>query len=142
MENRRKAIICDLDGTLCLFEKEDKSKAHYRSPYDSGRCGSDLVNQAVLEVVNRFPVIFVSGREDKFRPETLKWLEMHNIAHLGLYMRETGDFRKDNIIKREIFYQHIKLYYEVLFVLDDRDQVVKMWREEGLVCFQVAEGNF
>ena len=27
-------------------------------------------------------------------------------------------------------------------VLDDRNQVVKMWRENGLTCLQVAEGDF
>ena len=33
--------------------------------------------------------------------------------------------------------------YDVAGVLDDRDQVVKMWRNElGLTCLQVAEGNF
>ena len=31
---------------------------------------------------------------------------------------------------------------EILFVLDDRSQVVKMWRELGLTCLQVADGNF
>ena len=27
-------------------------------------------------------------------------------------------------------------------VFDDRQQVVDMWRANGLTCFQVAEGNF
>ncbi len=31
---------------------------------------------------------------------------------------------------------------DVLCVFDDRDKVVKMWRENGLSCLQVAEGNF
>ena len=31
---------------------------------------------------------------------------------------------------------------DILCVFDDRDKVVKMWRDSGLTCFQVAEGNF
>ena len=27
-------------------------------------------------------------------------------------------------------------------VFDDRNQVVDMWRKNGLTCFQVADGNF
>jgi len=27
-------------------------------------------------------------------------------------------------------------------VFDDRQQVVDMWRQNGLTCFQVADGNF
>jgi hypothetical protein len=32
--------------------------------------------------------------------------------------------------------------FDVQFVLDDRDQVVEMWRAMGLTCLQVAPGNF
>ena len=30
----------------------------------------------------------------------------------------------------------------VAMVFDDRNQVVDMWRQNGLTCFQVADGNF
>ena len=59
-----------------------------------------------------------------------------------LYMRLPNDLRKDSIVKQEIYEMCIKDKYNVLFVLDDRDQVVNMWREQGLKCLQVAEGNF
>ena len=31
---------------------------------------------------------------------------------------------------------------DVFLVVDDRDKVVKMWRDLGLNTFQVAPGNF
>ena len=31
---------------------------------------------------------------------------------------------------------------DIVCVFDDRDKVVKMWRDNGLTCFQVAEGAF
>lgn len=141
--DKPRAVICDLDGTLSLFEKQDKSSAYYRNPYDASTCDNDLLNSAVKYVLDACDnVILLSGREEKYRPQTELFLDKHEIARVGLFMRSTGDFRKDSIVKQELYNTHVKDKYYVLFVLDDRDQEVKMWREIGLTCFQVAEGNF
>jgi hypothetical protein len=137
-----KVIICDIDGTLALLGDRDR--------YDP-TTGEDLLNNPIANILkvynnqNLFPVelVLVSGREDKYRDITEKWLTKHGITHYkGLYMRKTGDFRKDTIVKKELYEKYIKGKYDVLFVLDDRDQVVRMWRDEGLTCLQVAYGNF
>ena len=57
-------------------------------------------------------------------------------------MRTPKDNRKDCIIKRELFDAHIKGKYYIDFVLDDRNQMVDLWRSMGLTCLQVADGNF
>jgi hypothetical protein len=31
---------------------------------------------------------------------------------------------------------------KILFVVEDRNRVVEMWRSEGLVCLQCAPGEF
>jgi hypothetical protein len=59
-----------------------------------------------------------------------------------LFMRKQHDNRADWIVKKELFVDEISNIYDVKFVLDDRQQVVDMWRSLGLTCFQVAEGNF
>ena len=131
-------IICDLDGTLAILNG--------RSPYDASTCDQDLINQPVLDVINRFKsthkIFFFSGREDKYKDQTIKFLEKCGIEEYVLEMRKTGDFRKDNIVKKEMYEEHIRDLFNVLFVLDDRNQVVELWRDLGLTCFQVAEGNF
>jgi len=142
MENRLKVVICDLDGTLCLFEKEDKTQPHYRNPYNASTCDNDLLNEVVAGIIKDKRVIFVSGREDKYIAPTERFLNTHNLKPLALLMRRTGDFRKDSIVKKEIYEAFIKPFYDVEFVLDDRNQVVEMWREQGLICLQVADGNF
>lgn len=87
-------------------------------------------------------IVFVSGREAAYEEPTRKFLVKHGIKYDKLIMRKTGDHRKDAIIKAEIYEEYIKGHYNVLFVLDDRDQVVAMWRGKGLTCFQVDYGNF
>ena len=57
-------------------------------------------------------------------------------------MRRTYDRRKDCVIKMEIFEQYINNIYFVEFCIDDRTQVVELWRSLGLTCLQVADGNF
>jgi uncharacterized HAD superfamily protein len=134
-----KAIIVDIDGTLA-----DKGERH---PFDYDQVDKDTPRKAIVTLVqylyNYFDVLILSGREDSCEKKTKAWLKKHDIPNNALYMRKTGDHRTDCIIKKEIFDEHIKDKYEILFVLDDRDQVVKMWREElGLDCLQVNYGDF
>ena len=134
-----KAVICDLDGTLALLNG--------RNPYDASTCEQDLLNKPVSVLVEAlqchgYKIIFVSGRFDTHRKETEQWLKNHNIKYHKLFMRQADDKRRDSIIKRELYEKEIKPNYNVEIVLDDRNQVVAMWRETGLTCLQVAEGNF
>jgi len=57
-------------------------------------------------------------------------------------MREAQDTRKDSIVKQELYQKYVQDKYNVSFILDDRQQVVDMWRSFGLTVFQVAEGDF
>lgn len=134
-----KAIICDIDGTLADMGK--------RIPYDFENVDKDEVKHATAEAVRVFHnagyrIILLSGREDSSKVKTISWLKKNDIPFHELYMRKTHDRRKDAIIKRELYENHVKNLYEVLLVLDDRDQVVKMWRDLGLTCFQVDYGDF
>jgi predicted kinase len=135
-----KAIICDLDGTLALIGDRD--------PYDASKSDEDGLNEAVASVLklfalNGYKIILLSGREDIFREPTVRFLTKFAIPYHHLWMRRTKDFRKDAVIKREIFDREIGGKYYVEFVLDDRDQVVAMWRQNlQLNCFQVNYGNF
>ena len=54
-------------------------------------------------------------------------------------MRNAEDKRSDKDVKEEILEKHINKS-SVWFVLDDRDAVVEMWRENGLCCLQAQEG--
>lgn len=135
-------VIFDLDGTLAHI--------HDRSPYDGKSCGSDLVNNSIVKLLNKYyydeqeflEVVILSGRNGESKPETEKWLADNKIYHHQLHMRKPGDSRKDSIIKKEIFDEHIKDKYNVLFVVDDRQQMVDTWRSMGLTCLQCNYGDF
>lgn len=134
------AIICDLDGTLAIINN--------RSPFDGLKVENDLLNKPIAEIVKLYyslgvKVIFMSGREEVSRIPTLTWLENNRISFHELFMRKSADNRKDSIIKKELYQEYIKDKYYVKFVLDDRNQVVDLWRIElGLPCLQVNYGDF
>lgn len=134
-------VIVDIDGTLALRTGD-------RSPFDWGRVGEDAPNPPVVDLVRminaagRHQVILMSGRDEVCRPQTEAWLLDNGIPWAELHMRPARNNQKDSIVKEALYHQHVEAHSEVAFVLDDRDQVVKMWRGLGLTVFQVAEGDF
>ena len=137
-----KAILCDIDGTLALLGD--------RNHYDP-TTGEDLLNYPIANILQVYDnqtlfevsLILITGREDKYREHTVDWLRRNQIVHYQeLLMRRTNDFRKDYVIKKELYSKDIKGKFDVLFALEDRDQVVKMWRDLGITCLQVAYGTF
>ena len=134
-----RAILVDIDGTL--------AHKHDRNAYDYRHVDKDECDMIIAELVNQlyrlhYTIIIVSGREDSCQDLTISWLKKHMVDYHHLYMRKSKDMRKDSVVKKEIYDNFIKDHYSVLFVLDDRNQVVEMWREIGLKCLQVAEGDF
>ena len=136
------AWIVDIDGTLALH-------SHHRDPYEWRSADKDLPNIPVVVAVQALAmhssvaaIIAVSGRHEKARQLTMRWLEDHEVPFARLLMRADGDNRSDEIVKEELFRTQIEPCYTIGGVIDDRARVVAMWRRLGLVCFQVAEGNF
>ena len=60
----------------------------------------------------------------------------------NLWMRKDDDYRKDSIVKEEMFFEHVNDKYTVELVMEDRHQCVRLWRDLGLPCFQVNWGKF
>lgn len=87
-------------------------------------------------------VILVSGRDESCRKETMEWLDMYGVEYNMLFMRPKDDYRKDTIVKREIYQNEIEGKFNVLAVYDDRLQVLDMWYEQGIFTFNVNQGQF
>lgn len=141
------AIICDLDGTLALFGD--------KNPYERDFI-NDRLNEAVdliirnymahnvVDNLNRNLIIF-SGRSDRFKDETKQWLNKYWITPSIFEMRTEAEEKaqiKDVKVKERMFESFIRGKYNIDFVLDDRNQVVELWRKLGLTCLQVADGDF
>lgn len=144
--DKPKAVIFDVDGTL--------AKMVGRSPYDLEKCGTDIPNLMVVSYAKMlhsqgYKIIVVSGRESGTKDEptryygmTSKWIEEQSIHADEHLQRAQGDSRSDMIVKEEIFWRDIAPNYDVKLAVDDRAQVVEMWRRVGVECWQVDHGDF
>lgn len=149
------AIIVDLDGTLARHEG-------IRDPYDAERCDEDelsTVVEAVLfgyaltmhQAAWDYKVIFLSGRKatPSVKAKTEQWLSNKlalasddadyyvGIKH-ELYMREDGDSRPDFVVKHELFQENIAGKYNILFAIDDRKSIIRLWEEMGIETLAVS----
>jgi FMN phosphatase YigB (HAD superfamily) len=145
MSNRPLAIICDLDGTLANIDH--RMHLFHEKKWDEFQ--EAMVNDAVniwcqeIMVNLDYPLILISGRSEKYRIHTMRWLS--DIGHYfgdRIYLREDNNNEQDAFFKKRIYETKIKDKYDVLFVLEDRTQCVQMWRELGLVCLQCAKGDY
>lgn len=156
--NEIKAVVCDLDGTMADVEHRRKfvrpddmpEGKKFRPNWEKffEEMVNDPVNEWCREAVSlmseRYPIVYATGRPGDYRSHTEMWLEEKGLKFPGckLFTRLEGDCRKDSIVKEIILEFEIKTRYNILFVLDDRKQVVDMWRSHGYTVLQCDEGNF
>ena len=140
-ETLKQALIVDIDGTLAFMDG--------RGAYDDAGIDTDKPNSPIVKLINNLSgshyVIVVSGRQGTkvCKDATMEWLRDRLCSSFELLMRAEGDVRKDSVVKKEIYEQHIEGKYYIDWVFDDRDQTVEMWRKElNLPCLQVNYGNF
>lgn len=151
-------IVFDLDGTLSIVGDRLKYLEGPKKDWDAfyEACGEDKVNEPIAKIyksildsywatnfegtVKDLPII-VTGRRESTRDATLLWLNMNNlnISSERLFMRKDGDLRQDTIVKPELV---ANFFNDIEMIFEDRNSMVKKWRELGLTCLQVAEGNF
>lgn len=150
--NKLECVIFDIDGTLAntshrlhFLTQEKKDWDGFYAECKNDKPISEMVNLLNL-ILTECPVVFVTGRPEKCREDTLEWLE-HNTDvsftdyKVELYMRKDGDHRPDWQVKEEIL-KELQKDFEIHMVFEDRKQVVDMWRRNGIRCLQVDEGDF
>ncbi len=147
--SKEKAIIVDLDGTLCDVEhrvhhvrSKPKNWHAFNSAMDEDKSYFWCLELIAAMKARGYKILFVTGRDENFRSNTEAWLKKHLVSYDTLYMRRAQDFREDSDVKEEIYHQEIEKTTQVLFVVDDRKSVVERWRKMGLTCLQCAPGDF
>lgn len=146
----KKAIIFDIDGTLAdlthrlhLIKQDtpDWDAFHLSCAADEVIQPTATVYQILQKYMDKCSFILCTGRSEVARDLTETWLRIHALNSDHLMMRREGDHRPDTEVKREML-ATIRGFFDPVLVFEDRASVVEMWREEGLKCFQVAEGDF
>lgn len=166
MNEERRNVICDLDGTIAL----DHHRCHYLHDSDcpkrtsaSGKCsclpgqkrdwksyfaacGGDAPCEPIISLLHMLKhshVIWIlSGRSMSAFDETDDWLERHDVPYHHLQMRGQDDRTDDHLLKLK-WAEHLGLSpANTAMVFEDRQRVVDAWRAKGFLVLQVAAGNF
>ena len=148
-------FLFDIDGTLAKIdhrlkyiqqETPDWAAFYANASYDEPIW--EVITVARCLNMEGQRVFMSTGRTESIRELTMAWLRKFRIPVEALYMRRDGDHREDFEVKSEILDNILKAYpqyipYNIIAgAFEDRQQVVKMYRERGLRVFQVAEGKF
>jgi hypothetical protein len=137
-------IITDLDGTIADHEhRVHLAQARAWEEYHFF-AHKDPVHEGVVSLLNLFwhhdyEIVIITGRPEKWRGETEKWLARNNVSFDKLHMRSNLCFEPDEVMKEQI-YQENYLGRDVLFALDDQHHIVRMWSNRGIDCWQVRKG--
>ncbi len=161
-------VICDIDGTLMNVEDRRVFAVENKRPEDNKMNWDVFLDPENMEKYDRpnwdvvflikklmstgSTIIFTSARNERHRDVSIKQIvhgcnismAVTTYSNKGnrLYLRRDGDFRGDEITKKEIFEKILTDGFRPQLAFDDRDRVVSMWRSIGLPCFQVREGKF
>ena len=167
---QKNVVIFDLDGTLAnIDERREQSmksdgKLDWDIFFDADNIKLDIPNAPVIKCAQMFHndgfrIIIFSGRNDRSFHTTETWLKEHNVPFDLLVMRPDkfkdkswpvadGNpatpamrFMPDEKLKKAMLDTFVNKD-NVFCIFDDRKKVVDMWRQEGLTCFEVEEGNF
>lgn len=116
----------------------------------------------MLDSPTDFRVIFITGRKESSRQMTYEWLTDGSCEHRAyavamwrrlseyqgrtvgpiLYMRSEDDRRPSHVTKRDLLHKARADGFDPKLAFEDRKSDAAMWRSEGLLCCQVAEGDY
>ena len=156
--------ISEVPGKRVNENGHNVPKLNWSVFFDANNIQLDEPNEPVIKMAQMFAkdgfrIVIFSGRNDRSFHTTEDWLATHNVPHDLLVMRpdkfqedswpiadgnpatKEMRFMPDEILKKEMLDTFVDIE-DVFLVVDDRDKVVKMWRDLGLNTFQVAPGNF
>lgn len=151
---QKECIIFDIDGTLANVEHRRHYLPNWNAFFEAMK--DDTPNEDIFSLLwsipkEDFDIFICSGRPEEYRAITEQWLEDNSVGeYKELMMRPSKEFDKDSngnrhsdvVIKRRMLKDIQSRGYNVRYVVDDRQQVVDMWREEGITCLQCAPGDF
>lgn len=147
-ENMKKVWIFDIDGTLA----DNEHRQHFlegKKNWDAffAEQDKDEPYQPVIDVLHALAndrpgdaVIIVTARDERFREDSLKWINRHIpwISDDHMFMRPLGDRGDDNVMKVNIIKEWLAANpgYQVGAIFDDRHRIIDAFREEGWYTFE------
>ena len=145
----RNYYIFDIDGTIarmCPERREALNNKDYRLFYSDLVLKDEPIEQTInlLHTLNNTwaCIILMSWRSNECCKQTVEWLWQNWIPYNHILMRQVWNHNQDSYIKSKLFDECLwRQDYKCLWVFDDREQVMSMWRDKWLFVFDVSQWN-
>lgn len=143
--NRTQCVIFDVDGCLAdcthrlhLIEGIPDWEKFFALAGADSPIKHNLLLLSLLYHNNVY-IVLMTGRPESIRTSTEEWARTlgSQIGYDRLLMRQTGDYRPDHVVKREMVHKLRSEGFEIILAFDDRAHVVDMFIEEGIPCLHV-----
>lgn len=142
-------VIFDIDGTLMDIDHrrhfvsgDTKDWMAFKEHTIADKPFDQVVDIALMYQDWGANIHLCSGRNESQREVTELQMRICGIEYKTLQMRWEKNYEPDEVLKYDMLQQLREDGYNPTLVFDDRDKVVQMWRNNGLRCFQVAQGDF
>lgn len=142
-------VIFDVDGTLMDIEHRRHFVIQKPKDFDAFREATkdDTPKHEIFAIAKALQaaghrIIISSGRNKSQMDITVDQLTSQGLQFDAIFMRSNSDFRPDFEVKQEMLTKMKAQGFNPTMAVDDRQQVVDMWRANGITVLQVDEGNF
>lgn len=144
-EEKPRAIIVDLDGTLTNSDHREHliDQGKYDEYFDL--VGSDTLNEWCADLIKEYiathKVILLTGRPERVREITVKWLDVYDVPFDLLFMRQPEEREQGFIYKQRVYETFLEPNFDVRMVLDNDPKICEMFRDLGIPALQYDQEN-
>jgi len=138
--------IFDLDDTITSIEKrrhflnkDVRNDINWVEFFDA--CDTDDPKISTINICNAlyeagFTIYIWSGRSERVKDKTIKWLKDNNVKYHELKMRPIGNYTKDKTLKKR-WLDNCKDRDDIIAAFDDREAISELWIKENIPLFHV-----
>ena len=134
------AVVLDLDGVLADTRHRMQHLSHGHRDWDAffAAAVDDPVHPEGLAVATEsagrgLVIVYLSGRPERTRADTLAWLDRHHVPPGEVVLRREGDRRPAAVMKVGAL-RRLAGRYRLLVLVDDDPAVVRAVRRADVVA--------
>ena len=140
---QRAVVLVDMDGTIADASRRERKFLRAKRK-DWAGFFRDMENdppiasvmERVRELAQRYDIVILTGRPEKYRTQTEAWLAKQELPYTRLLMRKHGDRRPDFEAKAALLAELDQR--RIVLALDDRPPVCAAYRELGIRVIEIA----
>ncbi len=97
----------------------------------------DRGRHLLMDAAQAHAIVYLSGRPERLRRVTQRWLDRHDLPTGALLLRPNGDHRPARLLKLELM-GSVAAHGSVAFVVDDDVEVCRALRSAGFTVHQAT----